>query len=181
VILSGHGFPIARLATATPGTVALRQNQYRAQGDGVAVQLAKSFALAKMNNQRVLLGSLARNRAETKPQVSRLLEEDGRLIGELMRRLEGYDHAEGGWRGGVMGLEAEAAEAYWHGIKLVLEGMADFPGRRKRFDEPKDPVNMLLNYGYSFLGATVWLAVEQVTTLGKPSLLDALDFDFVYS
>jgi hypothetical protein len=65
------------------------------------------------------------------------------------------------------------SEAYWHRMKLVLEGIAVFPGRRKRFDEPKDPVNMLLNYGYSFLGATMWLAVEQVTTLGKLSLVDA--------
>ncbi len=36
----------------------------------------------------------------------------------------------------------------------------EFPKRMKRFDMPKDPVNVFLNYGYGLLASDVWMAVE---------------------
>jgi CRISPR-associated protein Cas1 len=60
----------------------------------------------------------------------------------------------------VMRLEAEAAEIYWQGFKMLLPEGVDFPGRRKRVESPEDPVNIMLNFCYGLLASEVWLAVD---------------------
>jgi CRISPR-associated protein Cas1 len=63
-------------------------------------------------------------------------------------------------RSDIRSIEAEAANVYWQGIALVLKEIIDFPGRKKKFDLPKDPVNICLNYGYGILASEIWLAIE---------------------
>lgn len=80
----------------------------------------------------------------------------------------------------VMGLEGAAASFYWKGVKAMLAGRVEFPGRRQRGTD--DPVNMCFNYGYGMLYANVWGAVVlaglepfagflHVDRPGKPSLV----------
>lgn len=52
--------------------------------------------------------------------------------------------------------EAKASELYWNGISEFY----NFEKRKKRYDNPDDLINVMLNYGYSVLMSHVWLAIE---------------------
>jgi CRISPR-associated protein Cas1 len=43
---------------------------------------------------------------------------------------------------------------------MLLPDDIEFPGRRKRFESPEDPVNIMLNFCYGLLASEVWLAVD---------------------
>jgi len=162
VILSGFGSPLGRLASRRGGAIELRKNQIEAQKDERGRYLAKQFAKGKLVNQSNLLKSLAKNRRSTKPELASRLEEASRIILEFVDLI---DKIEPGlpldrFRAEVMSAEARGADAYWEAIGLVFNEYVEFPKRMKRFDMPRDPVNVLLNYGYGLLASDVWMAVE---------------------
>jgi CRISPR-associated protein Cas1 len=161
IFLSGYGFPIARLVTSSVGTVALRHKQYAIQETEHAFQLAKSFVSAKINNQAVILSSASKNRAQTKPEISRYLNDSSREVRNYIKELSLISFGSS-WRKEILKTEANASEVYWEGVKLMLKDYVDFPGRKKRFDKPTDAVNVMLNYGYSFLAAHIWMDIETV-------------------
>jgi CRISPR-associated protein Cas1 len=160
VVYSGLGYPVAKLSSARGrGFVKLRKMQYEAQGEAVGAYLAKRFAWAKVVNQKALLREAAKNRRD--PDASERLLELSRSISGMA---DAISNVEGGSaeavRDRVIRLEAEAAEMYWQGFKMLLPEGVDFPGRRKRFEGPEDPVNILLNFCYGLLASEVWLAVD---------------------
>jgi len=160
VVYSGLGYPVTKLSSARgSGAVKLRKMQYKAQGEGAGAYLAKRFAWAKVVNQKALLREAGKNRRD--PDVSRRLLELSRSISSIA---DAISSVEGGSaeevRGEVIRLEAEAAEMYWRGFKMLLPSGVDFPGRRKRFEGPEDPVNIMLNFCYGLLASEVWLAVD---------------------
>jgi CRISPR-associated protein Cas1 len=133
--------------------------QYKAQNEGIGAYLAKRFAWAKVVNQKTILREAGKNRREPNLSV-RLLDSSKSIsnIADMIANIKG-DSAED-VRKEVMRLEAEAAEIYWQGFKMLLPDGVDFPGRRKRFESPEDPVNVMLNFCYGLLASEVWLAVE---------------------
>jgi CRISPR-associated protein Cas1 len=159
--LSGYGFPVARLVTGSQGSVMLRHMQYLSQENETGFNLAKLFVLAKINNQAVLLGSAGRNREENRADTARVLLDMSHEVRNHLRMVESLAYNPG-WRKKLMSIEADASEIYWQGVAKILEGYTEFPGRKKRFDEPADPANIMLNYGYSFLASHVWMSVESV-------------------
>ena len=160
VIYSGLGYPIAKLSSArSSGSIRLRKMQYKAQNEEAGAYLAKRFAWAKVVNQKAILREAGKNRRD--PNLSGKLLDLSKSISDIAGMIAniGGNSAES-VRKEVMRLEAEAAEIYWQGFKMLLPEGVDFPGRRKRFESPEDPVNIMLNFCYGLLASEVWLAVD---------------------
>lgn len=160
IVYSGLGYPVAKLSSPrTTGSIKLRKEQYKAQDSPLGAYLAKKFAWAKVVNQKTILREAGRNRSDT--DLSRRLIEMSRSISNIATMISNIrGDSASSVRGEVMRLEAEAAEIYWQGFRLLLPEDLDFPGRRKRFEGPEDPVNIMLNFCYGLLASEVWLAVE---------------------
>jgi CRISPR-associated protein Cas1 len=160
VVYSGFGYPVAKLSsTRSSGSIRLRKMQYKAQNEEAGAYLAKRFAWAKVVNQKAILREAGKNRKDL--DLSRKLLDLSKSISGIagiIADIKG-DSAET-VRKEVMRFEAEAAEIYWQGFKMMLPDDVDFPGRRKRFDFPEDPVNIMLNFCYGLLASEVWLAVD---------------------
>ncbi|MEM2168014.1 MAG: CRISPR-associated endonuclease Cas1 [Candidatus Nezhaarchaeales archaeon] len=160
VVYSGLGYPVAKLSSSRgSGSIKLRKAQYKAQEASTGAYLAKRFAWAKVVNQKSILREASRNRSDK--GLSEKLLEMSKSISDIA---DAISEVEGGSaeavREEVMRLEAEAAEIYWQGFKLLLPEGVSFPGRRKRFESPSDPVNVVLNFCYGLLASEVWLAVD---------------------
>ncbi|MEM2736467.1 MAG: CRISPR-associated endonuclease Cas1 [Thermoproteota archaeon] len=162
VLLSGFGTPFGRLIGRRGGAIELRKNQIQAQNDERGRHLAKQFAKGKLVNQSNLLKSLAKNRRSTKPELASKLEEASRTVMEFTKVIEEVDLnlPLDRFRAEVMSAEARGADAYWNAIGMIFNEYVDFPKRLKKFDNPTDPVNVFLNYGYGLLASQVWMAVE---------------------
>lgn len=160
VIYSGMGYPIAKLSSARgSGSIKLRKMQYKAQDEASGAYLAKRFAWAKVVNQKAILREAGKNKRD--PELSRKLLDLSRSISSIADMIFGIEGRNTeAVRKEIMRLEAEAAELYWQGFKMLLPEGVDFPSRRKRFDFPEDPVNILLNFCYGLLSSEVWLAVD---------------------
>ena len=160
VVYSGIGYPQAKLSSVkSSGSIKLRKMQYKIQSEKAGAHLAKKFAWAKVVNQKVILREAGKNRRD--PELSgKLLDLSSSIsnIANMIIRVEGDDIED--VRREVMRLEAEAAEMYWNGFKMLLPRNVGFPGRRKRFENPEDPVNIMLNFCYGLLASEVWLAVD---------------------
>lgn len=160
IIYSSLGYPIAKLSSSrSSGSIKLRKMQYKVQETSNGAYLSKRFAWAKVVNQKSILREVGKNRSDA--ILSRKLLDMSKSISNIavtISSIEG-DSCES-VRKEVMRLEAEAAEIYWQGFKLLLPENVDFPGRRKRFESPTDPVNIMLNFCYGLLASEIWLAVD---------------------
>ncbi|MEM3382791.1 MAG: CRISPR-associated endonuclease Cas1 [Nitrososphaerales archaeon] len=160
-IVSGYGKPLGRVISWRGSAVQLKKNQYDAQSDWRGCFLAKQFARAKILNQINLLKSLAKNRKLTKPDLAKELFVLSEQILSICKKLDKIARTDlDKLRIDIRSVEAEAANVYWQGIALVLKDFIYFPGRKKKFDIPKDPVNVCLNYGYGILASEIWLSIE---------------------
>jgi len=161
VIYSSLGSPLSHLSGYRRAGVKLRKEQYKAQEDARGIQLAKSFAIGKVLNQRELLYSMAKNRRKSNPKLADLLLEASRFASRVAERIEkiepkDLDHV----RAEAIREEAEASERYWAAVREALRGFVDFPGRRKKFDRPTDPINVSLNYLYSVMAGECWVCLD---------------------
>lgn len=154
VLYSGFGYPeVVVQGAEETGSVLLRKAQYEARNGALGVALAKSFVYGKIGNQRALLYSMAKNRRESDPELSRRLlaasEDMGRYAdAAVSMEASSCDEA----RGPLMEVEANAASEYWDAVGAALSKVIEFPGRKKRYDGADDPVNVALNYLYTVLG-----------------------------
>lgn len=161
IFYSPYGTPVSICKGFTSGAIELRKRQYMLQKSLDGLKLTKAFALGKILNQYSLLYSMAKNRASSNPQLAKELyasAKEIRNLGEKVSGLEKGDVEEG--RRDIMNIEAEAAQIYWENIAKALSKIIDFPGRRKRFENPKDPVNISLNYLYTILAGECSLYLE---------------------
>jgi len=161
VFYSSYGTPLTLCKSFTSGAILTRKAQYKAQNSKIGVELAKAFAIGKLMNQRSLLYSMAKNRASTNPYLAKTLYENSRNIKgkvEEIFRVKGEKTED--VRDEIMRIEAEAAQIYWESISKALLKIIDFPGRKKKFEHPSDPVNVALNYLYSILAGECWLSLE---------------------
>jgi len=127
--------------------VEIRAAQYRASFDAAAcLRLAKSFTVAKIQNQRTLL---RRNwkQEESTDELIEAFQQDVRHAQRAPNLPE------------LLGAEGQAAGRYFRHFAAMLnrEGDArslafDFTTRNRR--PPTDPVNALLSYAYSLLVRT---------------------------
>jgi len=162
ILYSGFGFPIAKLSsTKDSGAIKLRKMQYKSQNETIGIHLAKKFAWAKVNNQKVILREAGKNRRDLILSAQLLeLSKSISNIADMIINIEENNNDKA--RKEIIRLEAEAAELYWKGFKLLLPEGIEFPGRRKRFENPEDPVNIMLNFCYGLLASEILLAVDNI-------------------
>lgn len=133
--------------------VLLRMAQYQQSRERAeTLGLARAFVDAKVHNAEALLTRQQRNYPERgfapyREELDRL-----RLTIATTETLDS-----------LRGLEGTAARHYFAGFALACRTELSFEGRRRR--PPTDPVNALLSFGYTLVGAEL------------TSLLDAMGFD----
>ncbi len=147
-----------RLSPARRGSnIHLKMRQFAIRDSEEGLSLARAFAMGKMGNQADMLKSLAKNR---QGELRRRLREAARVIEGLVLEVREARGPPEAVRGRVVRLEAEAGRVYWEAISLILPEELGFRSRRKRYEGPKDPFNVLLNYLYSILMSEAWFFLE---------------------
>lgn len=160
VLLLRRGRLVGRLAPARRGAnVLLRMRQYEMRNREEGLELARTFVIGKMRNQADILKSLAKNREDPLRSELRRSALELEMRVSMVRDLRGPPEAV---RTGLIGLEADAGKLYWGSISKVLPQEIGFSSRRKRYEEPKDPFNLILNYLYSVLMSEAWFSLESV-------------------
>ncbi len=148
---------IGKLSPTRRGAnVNLRMRQYDIR-DKEGLELARSFVHGKLINQSDILKSLAKNRE------GRMREELRRNAIEIERIAREVEVKKGDperLRRDFLSLEAEAGKIYWSSIAEILPPELGFESRKKRYEEPSDPFNMMLNYLYSILMSESWFCLE---------------------
>lgn len=138
VLTGGAGEPIGWLEDLTGGNVALHCEQFRRADDpAFRLRVASAMVAGKIANCRLILRRYARFRNGTDAQA------DGDLA-HLGRRL-----AKAATMDVLMGLEGAAARRYFSAFGRLLGEPWNFSQRNRR--PPRDPVNVLLSYGYAIL------------------------------
>jgi CRISPR-associated protein Cas1 len=179
VVLDASGCPITVLTPPwITATVEARRGQYLAYADQVkALEIAKAFACAKIENQSAYLRYLSKMVGE------KVLYEEAEKVLEMKRRVQGVSGALDEARKEIMSLEGTAARLYWGAIATVLPRDLGFDGRDQ---DGLDPVNRALNYLYGVLYSECFKALTRVgldpyagflhsDRSGNPTLV----FDFV--
>lgn len=125
------------------------------------LSLAKLIVKSKIINQLNLIKYFgkyeqARNQKFTEG-LSKMLQSGKALLAELRAVKPSADllHV----RGQLFSIEGRMASHYWDMVKLLLEGVNDFPGRVRK--GAKDLVNRLLNYGYAILRTRVLIELHR--------------------
>jgi len=159
IVINWKGEVTARLASRDMRTVQTRREQYYAYKEDRSGLLAKQFIIAKMKNQYATLGTLAKSRKDTSPEVADRLVEKREAVSDLISKVESVEEKPiDQIRGTLMGLEGIASAHYWEGIDEIIPDVFSFNCRSGRYAE--DPVNALLNYGYALLEGEVWRGVH---------------------
>lgn len=180
--LTRTGTPYAAVySSQLTGTIATRRAQLEAYEDTRGVQVALAVARGKLQNQANLLRYMAKYRKESAPTVYAAIQEHVRAILDIHSALE---HVRGAnvdeVREMILGLEGQAAQFYWEGVRLLLDERLQWPGRRTR--GASDPFNQALNYGYGVLygqveralilaGLDPYAGFLHADRPGKPSLV----------
>jgi len=151
VFLTQGGEERGRLIGSVTPHVPLRRAQYTRRGQPEFVLgMARSFVAAKLSHQRALL--LRHNRERNDPEISACIEQQRQALDGLPRRTN---------LGGLLGAEGSASAAYFRGFRRLFGPEWHFDERNRR--PPRDPVNVLLSFGYTLL---TQLAAGAVQTVG---------------
>jgi len=159
IVINWRGEVTARLASREMRTVKTRREQYFAYVDTRSGTLSKQFVLAKMKNQYAVLGTLAKTRKETHPEVAKALFNRRVEVLKYIRAAETVEERPVDViRDKLMGFEGVVSSLYWDGISFIFPEEFGFEGRSGRY--ATDPVNSMLNYGYALLEGEVWRGVH---------------------
>ncbi len=162
IFYSRKGYPVSRLVSMRSGAVKLRRAQYALRDTERGGELARAFVLGKLFNQRTVLQRAAKSKMRSSPSTALFLKSKADEIKEVIDEvwsLEPRPCEE--MRKPLMLLEARAGEAYWEGFSALVPEELGFESRKKRFERPKDPVNVMLNYCYGLLAGQVLLSLEK--------------------
>jgi len=149
VFLSLDGQYYGRVQGELTPHIALRRAQYRWQGDDAfTLALAQRIVAGKIRNQRVLLQRQARaGRGE---------------LDEVLAALDGYEARAGRTQtlNALLGVEGSATARYFGGYRLLFDATWRFNERNRQ--PPRDPVNVLLSFGYTLLARAAESAIYTV-------------------
>lgn len=147
VLLDRAGRFQARVEGPVAGNVLLRRAQYRQSEE--ALEVARSFVLGKIANQRAVIRRALRDYAtEMAPPVRAALEGNSTRMAAILRRVQLGDIDLDGLRGS----EGEAANLYF----AVFDHLIRSPDPELRWSTrsrrpPLDPMNALLSFLYTLL------------------------------
>ncbi len=142
-----------RLSAPDRKNAIVKKEQYFSLMDSRSGYLAKAFILAKIENQKAVLGTLAKSRDENEF----LINQRDKLSDSLEKLSKIYVKASDNLRNKIMGIEGQASVEYWAGFADVLDEKWNFNGRSGR--GAQDPVNSLLNYGYAVVESEIWKSI----------------------
>ena len=142
-----------RLSAPDRKNAIVKKEQYFSLMDSRSGYLAKAFILAKIENQKAVLGTLAKSRDENEF----LINQRDKLSDSLEKLSKIYVKASDNLRNKIMGIEGQASVEYWAGFADVLAEKWNFNGRSGR--GAQDPVNSLLNYGYAVVESEIWKSI----------------------
>lgn len=179
-LVSSDGHLRGKLVPPVSRNAALRLAQFSKDRDqSFCLLQSKAVLAAKIENQRQVL----LRHALDNPGADQPLHAAASLLDACRRKAQ-----EAADLNLLLGIEGEAASAYWAAFRYMLaaEGIS-FPGRRKR--PPPDPVNAVLSFGYTLLtdillsalearGFDPWVGFLHSETYGHPCL--ALDLVEVF-
>jgi CRISPR-associated protein Cas1 len=152
-LLTQSGRLKGQLTPPKAKNVLLRMAQYQQSREPtVAMGLARALVDAKVRNALALLTRQQRNYPERGFAPYR---EDLDRLRAALTTAETLDS--------LRGFEGTAARHYFAGFALACRTELSFEGRRRR--PPTDPINALLSFGYTLVGAEL------------TSLLDAMGYD----
>ncbi len=150
VFLSIRGEYRGRLVGNITPHVPLRRQQYARLNDAdFVLEMAKGFVRAKLSHQRTLLMRHARERKIT--EMDSILEQ----LGEALETVKHKTAVSS-----LLGVEGSATSAYFRGVRLLIGAEWHFEERNRR--PPRDPVNVLLSFGYTLLAEAAASAVQTV-------------------
>ena len=149
VLTGGSGEPVGWLENLTGGNVTLHREQFRRADDpAFRLGVASAMIAGKIANSRLILRRYARFRNDPDPQADGDLAHLGRRLTQAVTMDV------------LMGLEGAAARRYFAAFGQLLGTPWNFSQRNRR--PPRDPVNVLLSYGYAILFQNVLtLAVQR--------------------
>jgi CRISPR-associated protein Cas1 len=169
--LNHYGVFQGRLTPGLSKNSLLRLAQHRAHHETrKRCQLARSFVIGKLSNQRTMLQRA--NRRQTDPRFVQEIQQMGHIIRQLTELVSAdvtaptLANGDSGMQGTdiatILGLEGAASAMYFRGFGQMISDQQQwpFPGRVKR--PPTDPINALLSYGYALLTSQVASAVQIV-------------------
>ena len=131
----------------------VKKEQFFALADKRSGQIAKAFINAKIENQKAVLGTLAKSRSNDE-----FLTAQRDKLNYYLDKLDGLKKdTSDNLRSKILGFEGQASVEYWIGFQHVLDEKWGFNLRSGR--GATDPVNSLLNYGYAVLQSEMWKSI----------------------
>lgn len=159
VVLNWTGDVIYRLSPPELKNVESRREQFKAYYDNRSGFLCKEFIGAKIENQKAVLGTIAKSREGNKKELVSEIQYHRDKISDYLGRLESLENLPvDEIRGHIFGLEGKSSIEYWTAISSVIDPELDFQSRSGR--GAPDGVNAMLNYGYAILRGEIWRAVH---------------------
>ena len=154
---SPQGRFLARTTGEERGNVLLRQAQYRCSDNmEESCRFARCFILGKVYNSRWVLERATRDHPQRVP-----VEKLKALSSQLASALPVIRTCQEAGR--LLGLEGEAAQAYFDGFgSLILRQEKDFAFRGRSRRPPLDSINALLSFAYTLLARDCAAALEGV-------------------
>lgn len=150
VFLSLRGEYRGRLVGNLTPHVPLRRLQYsRLNEPNFILEMAKCFVRAKLQHQRTLL--LRHQRQHNRGELQF-------VCGQLEQAIEMVAHKTA--LSSLLGVEGSATQSYFRGLRCLLDPEWGFEERNRR--PPRDPVNVLLSFGYTLLAEAAASAVQVV-------------------
>lgn len=150
VFLSQRGEFRGRLVGQVTPHVPLRRAQYARTGDpAFALEMAKGFVRAKLQHQRALLQR--HNRERNNAEIAASVESLAHALEEVERKTAVSS---------LLGVEGAATAAYFKGLRQLFDPIWKFDDRNRR--PPRDPVNVLLSFGYTLLAEACSSAAQTV-------------------
>lgn len=150
VFLDYFGFPFGRVWHGKLGsTTLIRRRQLEIAEEKEGLNLAKKWALKKIENQINLQKELKKNRPKLKDELQEKIDKID-LMANKLKKLKGTIDEK---RQTILGLEGMASKTYFEAINLIMPKKYKFEGRSRQ--PAKDEFNCLLNYGYGVLYSKV--------------------------
>ncbi len=150
IFLSQRGEYHGRLVGQVTPHVPLRRAQYTRLGEpDFTLRMAKCFVRAKLSHQRALLQRHNRERGDAEIEAS---------IASLTHALDELERKTA--LSSLLGVEGAATAAYFKGLRRLFDPHWKFEDRNRR--PPRDPVNVLLSFGYTLLAEACSSAAQTV-------------------
>ena len=145
-------------ASGLTGMALTKRAQLRAYEDGRGLDLARTFAIGKIQSQANLLRYAAKYRKEADLALHQELMTAATEVLDVlpaMQRISGVLAED--TRAALMGGEGRAAARYWAAVARLVPADLHWPGRETH--GATDQFNQALNYGYAVLRAQVRVAL----------------------